>query len=189
MANFNDRTQYIEREARAVLLNAAIKEIPIELSRVADSLSVNVHYDSLENNVSGVLVVKDQKRHAIINADHHPNRQRFSLAHELGHLILHDAGEDRLFVDTNMRVYQRTGSPSDNAYHQPESTTTPYEEREANRFASALLMPQDLVQKAAIDMDLSDETDIALLARTFGVSDQAMSIRLQQLGLVQLNSL
>ena len=189
MVKTNDRTQYIELEARNVLLRASINGIPIDLSKVASSLNVNVHYDSLENNVSGVLVVKGQERHAIINADHHPNRQRFSLAHELGHLMLHNSEGDRLFVDTNMRVYQRVGSSNDEAYNQPESTTNPYEEREANRFASALLMPHDLVQREAVKMDLSEETDIAFLGRTFGVSDQAMSIRLQQLGLVQLNSL
>lgn len=187
--NMAKTSNYIEQEAQKVLLKSSTDELPIDLLKVAESLNVNVHYDPLENNVSGVLVVKGQERHAIINSAHHSNRQRFSLAHELGHLILHDSEGDRLFVDTNMRVYQRVGSSTDTAYSHPESTTSPREEQEANRFASALLMPEDLVKEEARNIDLSDETDVAFLARAFGVSDQAMSIRLQQLGLLQLNNL
>jgi Zn-dependent peptidase ImmA (M78 family) len=151
---------------------------------VAQSLGVNVHFDTLEDKASGVLVVKGAERNVLINAAHHSNRQRFSLAHELGHLVLHDSEGDRLFIDTNMRVYQRVGASTDEAYNQPGSTTKPHEECEANQFASALLMPSELVQREALKLDLSDETDVAYLARLFGVSDQAMAIRLQQLEVV-----
>ncbi len=182
-----DRTE-IERRASDVLKQASAFEAPVDLSKVARSLDVIVHFDTLEDKVSGVLVVKGGERNALINASHHSNRQRFSLAHELGHLVLHDSEGDRLFIDTNMRVYQRIGTPTDAAYGQPDSTTSAQEEREANQFASALLMPVDLVQEQARSLDLSEESDVAYLARTFGVSDQAMSIRLQQLRLVQVDA-
>ena len=85
-----------------------------------------------------------------------------------------------------MRVYQRVGSSTDDAYSQPDSQTTPGEEREANQFASALLMPEPLIRREAQDLYLGERTDIAYLARLFGVSDQAMAIRLQQLHVVNL---
>ncbi|RWA50765.1 hypothetical protein AU476_26945 [Cupriavidus sp. UYMSc13B] len=89
-----------------------------------------------------------------------------------------------MFIDTNMRVYQRVGAPSDNAYAHDESLTSPTEEREANLFASALLMPADLLKAQAFHLDLVEELDVTLLARPFSVSDQAMTIRLQQLRLL-----
>lgn len=183
MSDAIERAQ-IEQRAKAVLNNAGAYDVPIDLAKVAHSLSVAVHYDPLEDKISGVLMVKGEERHALINGTHHSNRQRFSLAHELGHLVLHDADGDRLFIDTNMRVYQRVGASTDAAYNQPDSPTKPHEEREANQFASALLMPEDLVRSEAQSLDLLDEYDVAHLARRFGVSDQAMSIRLQQLGLI-----
>jgi Zn-dependent peptidase ImmA (M78 family) len=179
--------EQIEQKALAVLQNASALTMPVDLVRAAESLDVKVHYEPLEDKVSGVLVIKSGERHALINGAHHSNRQRFSLAHELGHLVLHDGHGDRLFVDTNMRVYNRVGKSSDDSYTQPASSTTPEEEREANQFASALLMPRSLLEQASAQLDLSDETDVAFLARTFGVSDQAMSIRLQQLKFVQLD--
>jgi len=83
-----------------------------------------------------------------------------------------------------MRVYQRVGASTDAAYSQSDSATKPHEEREANQFASSLLMPEDLIRRESMNLDLADEYDVAHLARRFGVSDQAMSIRLQQLDLI-----
>ena len=178
-----DRAQ-IEKRAKDLLERASSYEVPVNLAKVAKFLDITVHFDTLEDKVSGVLIVRESARHALINALHHSNRQRFSLAHEIGHLVLHDSGGDRLFIDTNMRVYQRVGGSMDEAYNQANSTTKPHEEREANQFASAVLMPAELIRRAAFDLDLSEETDVAYLARLFGVSDQAMAIRLQQLGVV-----
>lgn len=189
MTNVRPDRVEIERRAADVLERASAFDVPVDLAKVARSLEVNVHFDTLEDKVSGVLVVKGAERNVLINATHHSNRQRFSLAHELGHLVLHDSEGDRLFIDTNMRVYQRVGAATNEAYSQPDSTTKPHEEREANQFASALLMPSALVQREAVNLDLSEETDVAYLARTFGVSDQAMTIRLQQLGLLELTNL
>jgi Zn-dependent peptidase ImmA (M78 family) len=174
----------IERRAAEVLQKAAATNLPIDPLKIAGALGVNVHVDTLEDKVSGVLIVKGPDRNVLINASHHPNRQRFTLAHELGHLVLHDADGDRLFIDTNLRVYQRAGVSTDQTYNQPGSTTRPFEEREANQFASALLMPSEFVKREAQSLDLSDENDVAYLAKLFGVSDQAMAIRLQQLGLM-----
>lgn len=189
MTNVRPDRAEIERRAVEILERASAFDVPVDLEKVARTLEVNVHFDTLEDKVSGVLVVKGEERNALINATHHSNRQRFSLAHEFGHLVLHDSEGDRLFIDTNMRVYQRVGAATDEVYSQPDSTTKPHEEREANQFASALLMPSELVQREAVNLDLSEETDVAYLARTFGVSDQAMSIRLQQLGLLQPTNL
>jgi Zn-dependent peptidase ImmA (M78 family) len=182
----NDRGGVIGALAEKCLREAESFSVPVDLQRVSDSLGVRVHYEELEDRVSGVLVIKGGQKHALINSKHHPNRQRFSLAHEIGHLVLHDCRQDRLFIDTNLRMYQRVGAPSDEAYANGQSLTTPTEEREANLFASAILMPEDLVKSQARNIDLEDEADVALLARLFSVSDQAMSIRLHQLRVLRV---
>lgn len=179
------RAALIESDATELLRNAHAWGSPVDLKRVCSWLNVTVHFETLEDSVSGVLVIRGGERHALVNASHHANRQRFSLAHELGHLLLHDSRGDRLFIDTHMRMYQRVGAPSAESYTDPESLTTPDEEREANIFASALLMPRQLIQQCQ-HLDLSEESEVTRLARSFAVSDQAMSIRLQQLGLVRI---
>lgn len=180
----SDRGMLIEMRAEECLRKAQALSIPVDLEKVCDSLSIKVHYEQLEDKVSGVLMIKGGEKHALINATHHTNRRRFSLAHEIGHLVLHDCRQDRLFIDTSLRIYRRAGAPSDEAYANADSLTTPTEEREANLFASALLMPADLLRSQAIHLDLEEEGDVALLARMFSVSDQAMSIRMQQLNLL-----
>lgn len=187
MSMTSDRSSFIEKRAEKILRDSDALSVPVDLQRICDHLSVKVHYEELEDKVSGVLMIKGGDRHALINDKHHPNRQRFSLAHELGHLVLHDCREDRLFIDTTMRMYQRVGASSDEAYTNSDSLTTPAEEREANLFASALLMPEDLIHVEAEHLSLEEETDVALLARTFSVSDQAMSIRLQKLQMLKLD--
>lgn len=176
----------IEHMAQEMLRYSGALSIPVDLNKVVESHGVTLRYEPLEDQVSGALIAKPQECHLIVNAHHHPNRQRFTIAHELGHLRLHHLGGERLFIDTELRIYQRVGQAGAPEYSAPGSTTTPKEEREANMFAAALLMPAPFVQRAALEHNLWDELDIASLARAFGVSEQAMSIRLQQLRVVEL---
>lgn len=176
----------IEGLALEVLTRARALSAPVDLERVAQSRDAIIHPQVLEDQVSGALVIKDGANHILVNSTHHPNRQRFTIAHELGHLALHAAHVDRLFIDTQLRVYQRTGESGAPAYQAPDSTTTPEEERQANQFAAALLMPKGLLLEALDDNRVVDEHDVSDLARKFGVSEQAMSIRLQRLGLVEI---
>lgn len=180
-------SELIERNAQELLRSAAALSVPVDLDRVANWLGVRVHDEGLEDDVSGVLIVKGKERHILVNKAHHGNRRRFTIAHELGHLRLHDSEGDRIFIDHQIRVYQRVGEASSDVYKQPGSLTDMRQEREANMFAASLLMPAPLVMRAALERDMRDEFDVAALAKTFGVSEQAMSIRLQQLRVVSLN--
>jgi Zn-dependent peptidase ImmA (M78 family) len=84
-----------------------------------------------------------------------PHRQRFTIAHELGHLLLHEAGAE--YRDDTFR-----GTPK---------------EYEANAFAADLLMPLWMLDPAAAKWGRHP----GYLAQIFGVSEQAMSIRLGRL--------
>ncbi|KQX22128.1 ImmA/IrrE family metallo-endopeptidase [Variovorax sp. Root434] len=174
----------VEGKAANLLRQADALRAPVDVRKVARHLDAQVHEQTLEDVVSGVLVIRGDERHIMVNKAHHPNRQRFSIAHELGHLVLHHKQGDNLFIDKHLSIYQRVGSATSIAYQQPGSSTTPADEREANQFASALLMPKELLLFATKDRDLWDELDIATLASQFGVSEQAMTIRLRQLGIL-----
>ena len=182
----NYSSDAIEQMAQEMLRYSGALSIPVDLNRVMSALNVSLRYEPLEDHVSGALIAKPHEKHLIVNAKHHSNRQRFTIAHELGHLRLHHQSGERLFIDTELRIYQRVGQAGAPQYSVPGSTTTPQEEREANMFAAALLMPAPFVQRAALEHNLWDEFDIASLAHSFGVSEQAMSIRLQQLRVVEL---
>lgn len=158
--------------------------MPVDLRRVCEALGAKVKFTPLEEKVSGVLLVKGEEKHIMVNSTHPSTRQRFTLAHEVGHLQLHDS-QDRLFIDEQMRVYQRVDAAYSGVYHQSGSMTTPVEEQEANMFAAALLMPRVLLERAALERDLTDEMEVSSLAAAYSVSEQAMSIRLQQLGVVR----
>ena len=89
-------------------------------------------------------------------------RERFSICHELGHWELHRGTSFRCRVD----------DPSFNL----ETNATV--EREADEFASNLLMPSRLFNPALNEFQWPDLAQIYDLARTFGTSQAATLIRL-----------
>ncbi len=94
-----------------------------------------------------------------------PARRRFTIAHEIGHFVLH-AGRSQAspMIHCRGRDLKRSDSI----------------EGEANSFAAALLMPDLLVEQEAT----SSGCNIPLLARLFGVSASAMRLRLLVLDLL-----
>jgi Zn-dependent peptidase ImmA (M78 family) len=117
-----------------------------------------------------------------INTRTSRRRQRFSVAHEIGHLKLHSYNS--LIVDHAVRVDWR-----DNI----SSLGTDTEEIEANAFGAALLMPCSMVfdyvksyvsesQQSGSALTREDLTSV--LAREFDVSTEAMGFRLINLGIV-----
>ena len=175
------RSEEIEHSASSLLLSIGVLKTPIPLNKIATYLKAEIHQQTFEDMVSGVLLIQGEERHIMVNKAHHPNRQRFTVAHELGHLVLHHNSGDRLFIDTHLRAYQRRGSAASGVYEEPGSTTSPAEEKEANQFASALLMPRELLLSRTVGREFWDELDVAALAAEFSVSEQAMTIRLRQL--------
>lgn len=159
----------IERTAWRILKDNDLACAPVDVDGLADCLGVDVSYESMEDEVSAMLLVEDGEAHIVVNDDHHPNRQRFSAAHELGHYELHTAGEDQLFVD---RAFFR---------NQASSIGVSRQEIEANAFAAALLMPRKLIEEELPDDDSAD-IDVFKMAKIFGVSEHAMTIRLINLG-------
>ncbi len=165
----------VEKRAEQMLRDAGIRSIPVEIMKIAEHLGIRVVVQPLEDEVSGVLVIRNGRAAIGINEDHHPHRQRFTVAHELAHYLLH-RGASQLFIDSTLTFY-RDETSADGIYEQ---------EIEANAFAAALLMPGDRIREEVNDrrLDLYDERTILRLAERFAVSQQAFTIRLMNLGLV-----
>lgn len=144
--------------------------LPVPIEEIAKREGIKVKYGSLEGDMSGFLFSQKKEIVIGINAFHPPTRQRFTLAHELGHLFLKHQGE--FFVDRQV-IYRdyRSGLGIDQS------------EKEANGFAAELLMPEDEVRSILLknDVDLENEEDVQQIADIFGVSKQAMTYRIVNL--------
>lgn len=164
-----------ETRAKALLERLRIRNAPIDVWRVARSLGVRVERADLGEDCSGVLLRNAGAAVIGVNYSHHPNRQRFTIAHELGHFVQHKGGR---YIDRGITLRFR---------NHESGTGTQKEEREANQFAAALLMPAAWVHrelaKHPVD-DPGDDRALAELCRKFGVSSQAMMFRLNNLALL-----
>lgn len=164
----------VERKARDLIGKTGLG-IPFDVEAAAESLDLSVVEQDLEGSVSAMLVVKDGHGVIGVNTNHHPNRRRFSVAHEIGHYLLHRDSAS-VFVDAAPVFFR-----DDNT-----SAGTEQQEVEANTFAAELLMPaatlRERLEQQAVDP--YDDAAVHRLARAFGVSTQALTIKLVRRGLI-----
>jgi Zn-dependent peptidase ImmA (M78 family) len=159
--------------AQRLLRQFGVAEAPVRLDPITEGLDAIVVTQELEPDVSGMLVREDDGLIIGVNKHHSLVRRRFTVAHELGHLQLHPGRA--LILDTSVRI---------NFRDRLSSLATDREEIEANRFAAALLMPQELVVQATTGAPRDPDELVRLLARRFKVSEPAMGYRLINLGLL-----
>jgi Zn-dependent peptidase ImmA (M78 family) len=169
---FNQR---IDARALEVLAETRMLRMPVPVERVALALDLFLEEIELGDDVSGVLVVENGVGTIGYNRAQSRVRQRFTIAHEIGHFVLH-RDSSQLFIDKHYTAVYRRNRRGDD---EPD-----IREVEANRFAAGLLMPESLVLSEIedLDFDLGDQDDLALLAERFQVSVQALSLRLGHLG-------
>jgi Zn-dependent peptidase ImmA (M78 family) len=173
----------IENKVRTILEKFKITEPPIPVESIAKEIGAQLTFEPFEgkDDISGMLF-RDENINIIgINSSHPPTRQRFSIAHEIGHLMLHSNKSNKLFIDKVVRIDFRD-TTSAQAIDKKEIT--------ANAFAAELLMPIDFIQKE-IHKEATKKNDIInkdlliqKLSKTFEVSPQAMEYRLINLGIL-----
>ena len=167
-------------------------ELPINVDQVMSrikGLSFSSELSFEDWDKSGYIKVnrdinKDfQSVHLWVNPSEGEQRQRFTKAHELGHLVhdiapkIHNISECEKFVDK----LSRNGAVN-------------FEERRANKFAAQLLMPLDLVKSEVNKLveqvkregrTATVDEAISRLSTIFNVSTQAMGFRLKDLGYIK----
>lgn len=167
------------RAARGLLIKGRIAEPPVPVEKLAQDAGALISYQPFEaQDISGLLYRAAGSAAVIgVNSNNPKVRQRFTIAHELGHLILHQ-GHD-LILERLIRLNFRDAT---------SSTASHEEEIEANRFAAELLMPQDFLEHVLATLlqgrPLSDLELVRRLARRFEVSQSAMEYRLTGLGML-----
>lgn len=163
--------------AQRVLDDHGPIRLPIEPMEIAERLGVAVVYRPMNPEVSGMLLREGSRSIIGVNKTHPPVRQRFTVAHELGHLHLHPGRQ--VILDAAVRV---------NLRDQVSSMATDREEIEANRFAASLLMPAALIHQEVNRLGLAHPDKLVdQMATTFKVSVAAMTIRLTNLGILGLD--
>lgn len=165
----------IEKKTADILKEAEINELPIPIEAIALKMGLRVMPYDLGENVSGVLVISEGQGIIGYNPSEAKVRQRFTIAHELGHYELH-RGQKDLFIDKKFIVEFR---------NRRSSTGEIKKEQEANAFAAAILMPDKLLLKEIKNhnYDLNDEDSMRDLARIFNVSISAITFRIANLNL------
>lgn len=173
----------IEKAAEKLIEELGINEAPIPVEKIAEHAGCQVKaFDDDKDGVSGVFRMQNSVPVIGYNCNQSSVRQRFTIAHELGHFILHHNDPNEVYVDHITYPLFRD---------QNSSTGSSVVEQQANAFAAALLMPEKMVveQIRNIKLDFTDDSPaLADLATKFNVSAMAMSIRLVNLHLVHGNS-
>ena len=154
----------------------------------------NIYYipKELPDNISGAsMSTKSKKQIIVVNKDQPEKRKKFTIAHELGHLILgHDTSlniQDKAIVNHD----SQPKNPSQILFRDDKTSEgSDWREIEANHFAASLLMPKDLLNKEINKLiqnnsrNYLSEYNVHELAEIFGVSAISMSIRLSRLGFI-----
>jgi Zn-dependent peptidase ImmA (M78 family) len=174
--------QNVEFEARvqALLAEFNVRGAPVPVDRIAKGLGAQLRFSPLDDELSGMIYISDGTPIIGINALHHPNRQRFSIAHEVGHLILH-----RPLISGKVHVDKEFLVPVVLNRDTTSALGTDDIEIAANRFAAELLMPTGwfvaaLESKAS---DIDNDRPLEELAKKFRVSRQALDFRIRSLAL------
>jgi len=153
-------------EAAIELLDSlGYTKAPIDVDAVARACGIPVIEWAFVDDLSGLVIDAAGGPVIGVNADHALTRKRFTVGHELGHVLLRHL--DSFHVDLGTTA-ENGNPPGYNWRH----------ERGANDFAAALLMPVTLVTHA-----YKHTPSVAALAKKFNVSELAMGFRLDTLGL------
>jgi Zn-dependent peptidase ImmA (M78 family) len=161
----------VRRTVTGLLEQLKIVEPPVPVDLVARHLGAHVKFSPFEGELAGMLVRSAAQIVIGVNSLHHPNRQRFTIAHECGHLVFH---KGEFHIDKNFRVNRRD---------ERSRLAVDPEEIDANRFAAELLMPYSMMQADLAEhaIDPEDEAEVQRLAKRYRVSVQAMTHRIAYL--------
>lgn len=148
------RKKFAQTQAQKLLKDAGVLVAPVSLQRVIEHLkttrNLEVQKFDFGNNISGLTMTENSFEQEVVtigfNEKHPWCRRRFTLGHEIGHLILG---------------------------HVCSHSSADHGEKEADVFASELLIPTKLIKA-----DFAKIPDIQTLAKLYRVSTAAMTIKL-----------
>ncbi|HEO1804982.1 TPA: ImmA/IrrE family metallo-endopeptidase [Acinetobacter baumannii] len=172
----------INEIAYSYLPNGEHTNAPIDIESIILGLGVRIREDSsLNNGIIGKITFEGEVPVISINPKENTynSRRRFTLAHELGHYVLHSKESKREFIDMSETMFRSEGS---NDF-----------EVEANHFAASILMPEGILITEALSIvedfrksgGFTQDEFIRKLALKFHVSIQSMKYRLINLDILE----
>ena len=145
------------------LIRSFQESIPVKLSSLAKELGLKVVSSTLPVGISGEI--RPSPGGFVISVNRHDSsqRQRFTVAHEIAHYLLH-------------RDQIGNGISDDALYR---SSLSDWREAEANRLAAEILLPREKIdQQMTALQGVEGDVVVSTLAKDFGVSEIAMKIRI-----------
>ncbi len=154
-------------DSEKALINKFTSTYPVPIGAIIKSFGVTVLRSTLQTNISGEIREVDGKVIIRVNRHDVKTRQRFTLAHELAHFLLH---KDLL----------SNGIVDDVLYRSAQSD---YIEQQANRLAADIIMPIALIHTLCNDVEHEKDKGkrIEYIADKLDVSLTALKIRLNEI--------
>jgi Zn-dependent peptidase ImmA (M78 family) len=164
-----------QKRAEELLKKLGIHSNPTPVEKIAKSLGAVVRFSPLDEELSGMIYIKDDVPIIGVNSLHPPNRQRFTIAHEIGHLELH-----KTFLTASVHVDKKFPIMMRGVV---AAQGTDKKEIEANAFAAHLLIPETLLIQLmeGKTFDIDDDKPLEELAKKFRVSRQMLEFRIGKL--------
>ncbi|MBK9584869.1 MAG: ImmA/IrrE family metallo-endopeptidase [Alphaproteobacteria bacterium] len=142
MGDFQSKEFQTILKARKFVRDAGIAAAPVDLERLAAAANAKIKVvHDLSDDESGQTTQIKGKHVIVVNGNHREERQRFTVLHELAHIVLELASQHhgpKLTTDTLMRYGRR-----------------PPEEMLCDVFAAECLLPYDPFSKDVGDVDIS----------------------------------
>lgn len=161
MAMLLNRPDYrrARQEAARILEEFSVSAPPVDPVNISRSLGLQVRFVKFSGNFDRVSGFYDAGENAIyVNSEEYPLRQTFTVAHELGHSLLHREWAR----SKDYKILMRDQSAEDPDPH----------EKEANAFAGNLLVPRFLLERYV------PNANVEQLSRLFAVSVPVIKARL-----------
>lgn len=162
----------IKEIVEKILKKNKITSPPIDLMKILKAENIEYYEEDLssitdlESNTEALFLSDGDEKKIVLNTaigERYTGRNRFTLAHEIGHSFLH-AQDGNLYI-----AARRSGTVLD------------AREEEANKFAVHLLMPDSMVEEVIFQ---KKGLTVSNLAQMFDVSEKAMNRKLMELGLL-----
>lgn len=168
MTPLRARYARIDKMIDNLLAEHGVNEPYVPVDKMIKAKGIAIREIDLKD-ISGMLVREQGAVVIGVNSKQAKTRQRFTLAHEFGHYLLHEG--KAVHYDKEFRLDLRSSA---------SSKGTDIEEIEANYFGSSLLMPRTFLERDVSDrfIDIEDGNAVKDLADRYRVSQQAMNLRL-----------
>lgn len=174
--DLEDRVKKLQRRVSELLESNKIYKPPVPIEKLAKKCGAKLRYEPYSGEIAGLLFNQDGQVVIGVNSLQSETYQRFTIAHEIGHLLLHDL--TGIYLDRNFQSFTVERSA-------PKIVSII--ENEANLFAAELLIPSKMFAhdiKGHI-VDFAEDKFLKTLAEKYKVNLQTILFRLINFGFDQ----